>query len=66
MYGFTPLHNACYWGRFESSQILISHGASTTDNQVNNGMTPFEIARAQGHGGMVAELVIFSQKLRQL
>jgi ankyrin repeat protein len=65
VWGFTPLHNACYWGRLEASQILLAHGASSTDNQVNNGQTPFEIARAQGHGGMVTVLEAFIQKLRQ-
>ena len=52
---YTPLHGAAENGVLENVKLLIASGADVTA-QLTDGKTPLDLAKAQGHAGVVEYL----------
>jgi len=48
IYGFTPLHDAAYWGRADVAEVLLRYGADPSMKN-NDGKTPLDLAKERGH-----------------
>jgi ankyrin repeat protein len=55
--GWTPLFLVCHCGSVEIVKLLISYGVDVNKIEEESGMTPLEIARAEGHA-VIMELLL--------
>ena len=55
----TPLHLAAYYGRYESTKVLLEFGADPNSRNVNN-MTPLHLAVMRNHVKIVELLMKFN------
>ena len=57
LYGWRPLHLACYSGHLAIAQFLLNHGANLEATEDDEGMTPLHLACEWGHPDLVRYLL---------
>ena len=53
--GETPLYGACWNGHVDAARLVLDNGANV-DRTDENGWTPLDIAKENGHSSIVALL----------
>eukprot|EP00055_Hartaetosiga_balthica_P006624 m.21166 g.21166 ORF g.21166 m.21166 type:complete len:141 (+) comp5329_c0_seq5:27-449(+) len=56
-FGYTPLHKACRYGKYDTASILVSHGANLNPKDDYNGRTPLHWASFFGYLPIVKLLI---------